>query len=151
MTEESKIRSNSTTAGAFLAPQIAANWQPYMQEALGEIQKATTAWIDRNQEAVRSNLKALQALSTCKDPASFTIAWSEWLTSTMGRFASETTIAADHALRLADIGQKSVMCTFRFESTAAEQSAANAPQAGTPAGPKGRAKIQEALRGPNIN
>ena len=87
-------------------------------QLLDETQKMMAAWTRRRQEAMESGFRTLQKLSASRDVAEMAAAYSEWLTSSMGRIMSDMMAAQDGAMRLANLGQ-STMTTMSAKDPAA--------------------------------
>jgi hypothetical protein len=82
-------------------------------ELLDETQKIMAAWTKRRQEAMEASFRTFQAISACKDAGAMTTAYGEWLTNSMNRIFADMNGARDEAVRLAELGQKSVAAHFR--------------------------------------
>ena len=57
---------------------------------------------------MESGFRTLQKLSASRDVAEMAAAYSEWLTSSMGRIMSDMMAAQDGAMRLANLGQSTM-------------------------------------------
>lgn len=77
-------------------------------ELLEETQKMMAAWTRRRQEAMESGFRTLQKLSSSRDVAEMAAAYTEWLTSSMGRIMADMEAAQEGAMRLADLGQQTM-------------------------------------------
>lgn len=77
-------------------------------ELLEETQKMMAAWTRRRQEAMESGFRTLQKLSASRDVAEMAAAYSEWLSSSMGRIMADMEAAQEGAMRLASLGQQTM-------------------------------------------
>jgi hypothetical protein len=77
-------------------------------ELLDETQKMMSAWTRRRQEAMESGFRTLKQISASRDMAEMAEAYSEWLTSSMGRIMADMMAAQEGALRLARLGQSAM-------------------------------------------
>ncbi len=106
-------------AGSFVPAEMADILQVQMRallqeqaDLLDETQRTMAAWTKRRQEAMEANFRTFQAMGGCKDPGAMIAAYSEWLTNGMNRIFADMNDARDDALRLAEIGQKSIPALF---------------------------------------
>ena len=120
MSDQSNVEKGFGTAWPFVLPNVAEAFQVQMRawlqeqaELLDETQKIMAAWTKRRQEAMEASFRTFQAISGCKDAGAMTTAYREWLTNGMNRIFADVNAARDEALRLAEIGQKSVVALFR--------------------------------------
>lgn len=77
-------------------------------QLLDETQKMMAAWTKRRQDAMESGFRTLQKLSSSRDMAEMAAAYSEWLTSSMGRIMADMTAAQEGARRLVNLGQSTM-------------------------------------------
>jgi hypothetical protein len=84
------------------------------------------AWTKRRQEAMEASSRTFHAICGCKDAGAMTIAYAEWLTNSMNRIFADVNDARDEALRLAEIGRKSVAALLRPIADAAASTTAAA-------------------------
>ena len=126
MSDQSNVEKGFGAAWPFVLPNVAETFQFQMRawlqeqaELLDETQQIMAAWTKRRQEAMEASFRTFQAISGCKDAAEMTTAYREWLTSSMNRIFADVHVARDEALRLAEIGQKSVAVLFRLTADAA--------------------------------
>jgi hypothetical protein len=120
MSDQSNVEKGFGTAWPFVLPNVAETFQFQMRawlqeqaELLDETQQIMAAWTKRRQEAMDASFRTFQAISGCKDAGAMTTAYREWLANSMNRIFADLNDARDEALRLAEIGQKSVAALFR--------------------------------------
>jgi hypothetical protein len=120
MSDQSNVEKGFGTAWPFVLPNVAETFQFQMRallqeqaELLDQTQKIMAAWTKRRQEAIEANSRTFQAICGCKDAGAMTTAYREWLANSMNRTFADLNDARDEALRLAEIGQKSVAALFR--------------------------------------
>jgi hypothetical protein len=120
MSDQSDVENCFGTAWPFVLPNVAETFQFQMRallqeqaELLDETQKIMAAWTKRRQEAMEASFRTFQAISGCKDAGALTTAYREWLANSMDRIFTDLNEARGEALRLAEIGQKSVAALFR--------------------------------------
>ena len=94
-------------------------------ELLDEAQKMMAAWTKRRHEAMETGFRALEKLSGSRDLSEMAAAYSEWLTSSMGRIMEDMMAAQKGALRLADLGQTAVTALTPKGATGSPDSAGN--------------------------
>jgi hypothetical protein len=124
-------QTKSAKAPFFTSPAIPQMLQMQMQALLQEqaalleeTQKTMAAWTKRRQEALDANLRTLAAMGAGLDPAAMTLAYSDWLNSSMNRIFEDMDSVREEALRVAQLGQKSMAALFRApEQAGAEQEA----------------------------
>lgn len=104
---------------AFGSPDMAQTLHMQMQallqeqaDFLAETQKAMAAFTKRRQEAMDANFKSFAAMGVCSDPAAMSAAYSEWLTGSMDRIFQDIDSVRQEALRVAEMGQKSMTALF---------------------------------------
>ena len=119
MSDQSNVEKGFGTAWPFVLPNVAETFQFQMRawlqeqaELLDETQKIMAAWTKRRQEAVEASSRTFQAICGCKDAGAMTTAYAEWLTNSMNWIFGDVNDARDEALRLAEIGRKSVAVVF---------------------------------------
>jgi hypothetical protein len=120
MSDQSNVEKGIGTAWPFVLPNVAETFQLEMRallqeqaELLDQTQKIMAAWTKRRQEAIEANSRTFQAICGCKDAGAMTTAYREWLANSMNRTFADLNDARDEALRLAEIGRKSVAALFR--------------------------------------
>jgi hypothetical protein len=142
MSDQSNVEKGFGTAWPFVLPKLAETFQFQMRallqeqaELLDETQKIMAAWTKRRQEAMEASFRTFQALSGCKDAGAMTTAYREWLTNSMNRIFADVNATRDEALRLAEIGQKSVAALFRptADAAASTKTTVSSTAAGTEA------------------
>jgi hypothetical protein len=124
-------QTKSAKAPSFTSPAIPQILQMQMQALLqeqaallDETQKTMAAWTKRRQEALDASLRTLAAMGSGLDPAAMTLAYSDWLNSSMSRIFEDMDSVREEALRVAQMGQKSMAALFRApEQTGPEQEA----------------------------
>ena len=120
MSDQSNVEKGFGTAWPFVLPNVAETFQFQMRallqeqaELLDQTQKIMAAWTKRRQEAMEASFRTFQAIAGCKDAGAMTTAYREWLANSMDRIFADLNDARGEALRLAEIGQKSVAALFR--------------------------------------
>lgn len=120
MSDQSNVEKGFGTAWPFVLPNVAETFQVQMRallqeqaELLDQTQKIMAAWTKRRQEAMEASFRTFQAISACKDAGAMTAAYREWLAKSMDRIFADLNDTRGDALRLAEIGQKSVAALFR--------------------------------------
>lgn len=113
-------RSSLRMALPFCTPNFAEAWQAPMKvllaeqaELLDESRKMAAAWMKRRQEAMETGMQAFGAIAACRDPGTMAAICSEWFKGSMERLTTDMNDARDEGVRLAEIGQRSVMVLFR--------------------------------------
>jgi len=143
VSDQSKVEKSFGTAWPFVLPNVAETFQFQMRawlqdqaELLDETQKIMAAWTKRRQDAVEASSRTFQAICGCKDAGAVITAYAEWLTSSMNRIFADMNDARDEALRLAEIGRKSVAAVFRstVDALASTKNTVSSAAAGTEAG-----------------
>jgi hypothetical protein len=122
MTEQSKVETGFGMVLPVASPEL-----------FNETQNAMAAWMKRRQEAMEVGVRSFQAMCACKDPASFAAAYGEWFTTSLNLITAEMNDAREEALRLAEIGQKSMTASFRnapMPATAAASPTASGKETG---------------------
>ena len=147
MSDQTKTGKSTGPAWPFVSPDMAGTLQVQMQallqeqaEFLDETQRAMAAWTKRRQDAMEANFRTFQAMGSCKDPAAMSAAYGEWLTNSMNRIFADMNDAREEALRLAEIGQKSMTAFFR------ETAKAPVPKDTAPAFANGSANKRRSAR-----
>lgn len=112
-------QTKSAKAPSFTSPAIPQMLQMQMQALLQEqaalleeTQKTMAAWTKRRQEALDASLRTLAAMGAGLDPAAMTLAYSDWLNSSMNRIFEDMDSVREEALRVAQLGQKSMAALF---------------------------------------
>ncbi len=125
MISQTKTSKGAGKDRAFGSPDMARTLQMQIQallqeqaDFLEETQKTMAAWTKRRQEALEANFKTFAAMGVCLDPAAMNAAYSEWLTSSMDRIFQDMDSVRQEALRVAEMGQKSVTALFWRENAA---------------------------------
>jgi hypothetical protein len=133
MSDREDARKNKDSS-SFLAGEVpdplAIQMQALLQEQaefLQETQKIVASWTKRRQDAMAAHFRSLQAMGNSKDLADLSAAYSEWLTGNMNRIFSDMNDVRQETLRMAAMGQKSMM-TF-FEASTGAQGASEAKSA----------------------
>jgi hypothetical protein len=143
VSDQSKVEKGFGTAWPFVLPNVAETfqfqmraWLPYQAELLDGTQKIMAAWTKRRQEAVEASSRTFQAICGCKDAGAMTTAYAEWLANSMNRIFADVNDARAEALRLAEIGRKSVAAVFRptVDTLASTKNTVSSAAAGTEAG-----------------
>ncbi|MFY9640228.1 MAG: hypothetical protein WCD20_21100 [Rhodomicrobium sp.] len=115
MTGQTKPGKGVAKVRAFSSPEMAAfqiQLQALLQEQadfLQETQTAMAAWTRRRQEAMEATFKTFAAMGVCFDPAAKNAAYSEWLMGSMDRILLDMDSIRQEALRLAEMGNKSIL------------------------------------------
>ncbi len=119
MSDQSTGEKGFETTWPFVLPNVAETFQFQMRamlqeqaELLDETQKVMAAWTKRRLEAMEASFRTFQAICGCKDAGAMTSAYREWLTNSMNRIFADVNDTRDEALRLAEVGQKSVVALF---------------------------------------
>jgi len=143
VSDHSKVEKGFGTAWPFVLPNVAETFQFQMRawledqaELLDGTQKIMAAWTKRRLEAVEASSRTFQAIYGCKDAGAMSAAYAEWLTNSMNRIFADVNDARDEALRLAEIGRKSVAAVFRptVDALASTKNTMSSAAAGTEAG-----------------
>ena len=113
-------QTKSAKAPSFTSPAIPQMLQMQMQALLQEqaalleeTQKSMAAWTKRRQEALDASLRTLAAMGAGLDPAAMTLAYSDWLNSSMNRIFEDMDSVREEALRVAQMSQKSMAALLR--------------------------------------
>lgn len=96
-------------------------------ELLDETQKMMAAWTKRRQEAMEAGFRTLEKVSKSKDAGDMAAAYSEWLTSSMGRIMADMLAAQAGALRLAELGQTAMKAIVPKGAIASRASSRDKP------------------------
>jgi len=143
VSDQSNVEKGLGTAWPFVFPNVAETFQFQMRawlqeqaELLDETQKIMAAWTKRCQKAMEASSRTFQAICGCKDAGAMTTAYAEWLANSMNRIFADVNDARDEALRLAEIGRKSVAALFRptADAAASTKNTVLSAAAGTEAG-----------------
>jgi hypothetical protein len=128
MVDQSKVEKALETVWPLVSPNGVNGMQGQMQvlldgqaELLQETQKIATAWTKRHQEAMEAGLQTFQTMCSSKDPGAITAAYTAFLSNSMKAFLADINDSREEALRLAQIGQKSVAALFQHSAAAQAQ------------------------------
>lgn len=142
MSDQTKEQKSFGMTFPFVLPNVTETLQDQMRALLAEqaelfeeAQKAMSAWTRRRQEAIEAGAQTFQAMCGCKDPGTMAALYAEWVKASMNRVLADMNDTRADALRLAEIGQKSVTAAFRQTADAtAPRGRAGAKDAGRAAG-----------------
>ncbi|MGA7324807.1 MAG: hypothetical protein WBX25_10070 [Rhodomicrobium sp.] len=115
MSDQRKAGNTAGTPWPFVSGDVASTMQVQMQallaeqaQFLDETQKIMAAWTKRRQEAMDANFRTFKAMGCCTDPAAMSAAYGDWLANSMNRIFADMDEARQEALKLAEMGQKSM-------------------------------------------
>ncbi len=115
MSDQPKAGKTAGTPWPFVSGDVASTMQVQMQallaeqaQFLDETQKIMAAWTKRRQEAMDANFRTFKAMGCCTDPAAMSAAYGDWLANSMNRIFADMDEARQEALKLAEMGQKSM-------------------------------------------
>lgn len=115
MAQETKVNADRAKTWPFVLPNLPATlqlqtqaWLEEQAELMEATQKMMAAWTKRRQEAIEASFRMIQSLYGCKDFGDAASLYSEWLGDSMKRVVADINEARDEALRLIEIGQKSL-------------------------------------------
>jgi hypothetical protein len=87
-------------------------------ELLEETRKIAAAWTKRRQEAMEAGLQTFQTMCSSQNLGDMTAAYGDFMSNTMKRILADINDSREEALRLTQIGQKSVTALFGHSAAA---------------------------------